>query len=348
MKRALPVVAVLALASACGSESSSQENLAEPEEIHLANVRQLTFGGQNAEAYFSRDDRYLIFQSTRGDRRCDQIYTMTVEGANVRMVSTGKGATTCAFFYPGGGRILYSSTHLGGESCPPRPDYSQGYVWALYPDYDIFTANLDGSGLQRLTTAPGYDAEATISADGSKMVFTSVRDGDIEIYSMNADGTGIKRLTHELGYDGGAFFSPDGSRIVYRASRPRNEQEEQDYLRLLDRNLVRPGALELFVMDADGSNKRQVTDNGAANFAPYFFPNGERIVFSSNMHDPQGRNFDLYAIDIDGSDLERITYHPDFDSFPMFSYDGKRLVWASNRNGQEPGETNVFIADWAQ
>lgn len=346
-----PLVGVASLAGlllACSPDprTESPPDLASPSERHLSNIRQLTFGGQNAEAYFSADDKSLIFQSTRDGHHCDQIFTMKIDGSDVRRVSTGQGATTCSFLFPGGDRILYSSTHLGGPECPPRPDFSRGYVWALYPTYDIFTADIDGSNLQQLTDTWGYDAEATIATDGSVIVFTSVRDGDIDIYTMDADGSNVRRLTHELGYDGGAFFSPDGSRIVYRASRHQTEEEKQDYLSLLEQNLIRPGSLDIYVMDSDGSNKRQLTDNGAANFAPYFFPSGERVIFASNVHDPDGRNFDLYAIDIDGSNLERITFDPDFDSFPMFSSDGNKLVWASNRNGQEPGETNVFIADW--
>ena len=341
-----------ALAASTVSCQSAPEQadgqLAHAGEDHLRNVRQLTFGGQNAEAYFSADDRSLIFQSTRDDYSCDQIFTMSTDGSSVRRVSTGEGVTTCSFFFPSGDRILYSSTHLHEKSCPARPDYSQGYVWALHPAFDIFAANSDGSDLHQLTDAWGYDAEATISQDGSKIVFTSVRDGDLELYTMDADGSNLQRLTHELGYDGGAFFSPDGSLIVYRASRPKTDQDQQDYSSLLQQNLIRPGSLEIFIMNSDGSNKRQLTDNGAASFAPYFFPDGQRVIFASNMHDPQGRNFDLYSVHIDGSNLQRITFHPDFDSFPMFSSDGSQLVWASNRNAQVSGETNIFSAEWVK
>lgn len=309
-------------------------------------MRQLTFGGENAEAYFSADDRSLILQSTRDGYPCDQIYTMTVAGEDLRRVSTGLGRTTCSYFFPTGDRILYSSTHLAQRDCPPPPDYSLGYVWALYPAYDIFVADRDGGHPEQLTRNWGYDAEATISRDGRRIVFTSLRDGDLDIYIMDADGSNLRRLTDELGYDGGPFFSYDGRRIVYRAYHPQAPQEREDYVKLLKQNLIRPTRLDIFVMDADGSNRRQLTDNGAANFAPYFFPSGDRIIFASNMHDPGGRNFDLYAINVDGSGLERITFHPEFDSFPMFNSDGTRLVWASNRNNAEPGETNIFIADW--
>jgi TolB protein len=325
---------------------SAQDGLQLPQEKHLRNLRQLTFGGENAEAYFSADGTKLILQSTRDGRQCDQIYVMNIDGSGARMVSTGQGRTTCAYFFPDGQRIIYSSTHLAGPDCPPRPDYSRGYVWALYPSYDIFSASADGSDLRRLTDTPGYDAEATISPDGKKIVFTSMRDGDLDIYTMDPDGRNVKRLTSEIGYDGGAFFSRDGQWIVYRAYHPKTEQEIRDYKALLAQNLIRPSKLEIWIMRADGSQKRQVTRNGAANFAPFFFPDGKRIIFSSNMHDPGGRNFDLYAINVDGSGLERITYSDVFDGFPMFSSDGKKLVFASNRNAKARGETNIFIADW--
>ncbi|HEX4899535.1 MAG TPA: hypothetical protein VFV61_03335 [Pyrinomonadaceae bacterium] len=322
--------------------------VAAPVEKHLRNVTQLTFGGENAEAYFSADGRRLIFQSTRENHGCDQIYTMNVDGSNVRMVSTGTGRTTCSYFFPNQGRILYSSTHLGSKDCPPRPDFSQGYVWAIYPTYDIFIARPNGSELKQLTQTPGYDAEATISTSGKKIVFTSTRDGDLDIYSMDANGRNVRRLTNEIGYDGGPFYSRDGKQIVYRAYHPQSEKDKADYQSLLKANLIRPTTLEIWVMNADGSNKRQITQNGKANFAPYFFPNGKRIIFASNMDDPKGRNFDLYTIKVDGSGLERITDNDTFDGFPMFSPDGKKLVFASNRNAKERGETNVFIADWVE
>lgn len=272
---------------------------------------------------------------------------MDVDGGRLRRVSTGKGRTTCGYFFPSQRRILYSSTHLADSACPPPPDYSRGYVWALH-DYDIFTARVDGADLRRLTATAGYDAEATIAADGKRIVFTSIRDGDLEIYTMDADGANLRRLTHQEGYDGGAFFSPDGRRIVYRAHHPTDAQELAEYRALLSRGLVRPTRLEIFIMDADGSNKRQLTHNGAANFAPFFHPNGRQVIFSSNVHDPRGRNFDLYLINLDGTGLERVTTHPDFDGFPMFSPDGKRLVFASNRGARVRGETNLFIADWVE
>ncbi|HYY95564.1 MAG TPA: carboxypeptidase regulatory-like domain-containing protein [Pyrinomonadaceae bacterium] len=317
-------------------------------EKHLRRVRQLTFGGENAEAYFSGDGRQLIFQSKRDGRPCDQIYEMNADGSNVRMVSTGRGRTTCSYFFPDGRRILFSSTHLASPDCPPSPDYSHGYVWAIYPGYDIFTARPDGSDLKQLTTTPGYDAEATFSVDGRKIVFTSMRDGDLDIYTMDADGRNVKRLTNELGYDGGPFFSRDGRKIVYRANHPQTPAEAARYKQLLAQNLIEPNVLEIWVMDADGSHKRQVTHLGAASFAPYLFPDGRRIIFSSNYPDVRSRDFNLFAVNTDGTGLEQITFHPSFDGFPMFSPDGRELAFASNRNGRVRGETNVFIADWVE
>ena len=338
------VILLLLSASLAWTQAS---DLATPQEKHLRSVRQLTFGGQNAEAYFSADGRQLIFQSSHGDVKCDQIFTMNVDGSDMRMVSTGKGRTTCSYFYPSGKKILYSSTHLASPECPPRPDFSKGYVWAVYPGYDIFTANPDGSNLKQLTYTPGYDAEATISLDGKKIVFTSLRHGDLDIYSMDADGKHVMQLTHELGYDGGPFFSPDRKWIVYRAYHPTSEREIKDYKDLLRQNLIRPTYLELWTMKADGSGKRQITNLGAASFAPSFFPDGKRVIFSSNQGSTGGMgNFELYAINVDGSNLERITYSEGFDGFPVFSPDGKKLVWASNRNAKAPHETNFFIGDW--
>ena len=315
-------------------------------EKHLANIRQLTFGGENAEAYFDYQGRNLIFQTTRDGRDCDQIYTMTTEGKNVRMVSTGRGRCTCSYFFPDGKRILYASTHMAADACPPKPDRSRGYVWALYDSYDIFTADPDGGNVKRIIDHPGYDAEATISEDGSRIVFTSMRDGDVDLYTMAPDGTALRRVTHEPGYDGGAFFSPDGKRLVYRASRPRTPGEMEDWQALLKDRLVRPTTLEIQVANADGSAARAVTKLGAASFGPYWFRDGRRIIFASNHGDAGGMNFDLYAISDDGTGLERITWNDTFDGFPMFTRDGKKLVFASNRCNAKPGETNVFIADW--
>ncbi|MCK6498480.1 MAG: hypothetical protein L6Q38_03265, partial [Nitrospira sp.] len=293
-------------------------------ERHLTNIRQLTFGRQNAEAYFSFNGTKLIFQSTNNWMKdtfaaamkpadeplgCYQMYVMDLGSGAIRMVSTGVGATTCGYFFPGDRRVLYSSTHLRGPNCPPKPKRDGAYRWAL-DDYDLFSVRLDGQDPQRLTTTPGYDAEATVSPDGKTIVWTSMRDGDLDIYAMNLDGTHARRLTQEVGYDGGAFFSPDSKRIVYRAQHPGNQDELDHYRALLAQNLVEPGQLELFIMNADGSGKQQVTKNGASNFSPYFHPDGHRLIFSSNVgtRNEGGRpDFHLYLVNEDGSGLERVT-----------------------------------------
>jgi Tol biopolymer transport system component len=332
-------------------------------ERHLANIRQLTFGRQNAEAYFSFDGTKLIFQSTNNwmkgtfseplapadaPLRCYQMYVMDLESGQIRLVSTGVGATTCGYFFPGDRRVLFSSTHLNGPNCPPKPKRDGAYRWAL-DDYDLFSVKIDGQGMQRLTSTPGYDAEATISPDGKTIVWTSSRDGDLDIYAMNLDGTNVRRLTDEVGYDGGPFFSPDSKRIVYRAHHPTKPDEIDRYKALLAEGLVEPGQLEIAVMNADGSGKRRVTHDEASNFAPFFHPDGAHIIFSSNS-ETRGEGgrpaFHLYLVRDDGNKLERVTYQGQFNSFPMFSPDGKRLVWVSDRGAGTPGEFNIFLADW--
>jgi Tol biopolymer transport system component len=316
-------------------------------ETYFKNIRQLTFEGQNAEAYWSPDGSQLIFQRTTGDSTCDQQYTINVDGTGLRMVSNGLGRTTCGYFYAGGSRLVYSSTFRADEACPTPPDMNQGYVWALY-DFDVYTSNADGSDLQSIFSTPGYDAEATLSPDGNRIVFTSTRDGDLDIYTMNVDGSDVRKLTSTLGYDGGPFFSHDGSMIVYRAGRPQTPEAEADYRALLADNLVRPSNMEIWVMNADGSEQRQITNLGGANFAPFFHPDDKRILFSSNHENPRGRNFDLFLVNLDGTGLTKVTSYDDFDGFPMFSPDGTKLVFASNRHGTVPGETNIFVADWVE
>ena len=326
---------------------SGQADLQHAQEIHLQEIRQLTFGGENAEAYWSPDGRELSFQSTRAPFGCDQIFRMSVgESQEPRLVSNGKGRTTCAHFSADGERIIYSSTHLGSADCPPVPDFSQGYVWPLYDSFDIFSVAIDGSDLEQLTDTGFYDAEATVCSTDGSIVFTSTRDGDLDLYRMDADGGNVQRLTSTPGYDGGAFFSRDCSQIVWRASRPQKGEELDDYRDLLAQNMVRPSRLEIFVADADGGNVRQVTELAAASFAPFFYPSGDRIIFSTNHGDASGREFDIWAVNVDGSDLERVTFSPGFDGFPIFSPDGRWLAFSSNRNQQERGETNVFVARW--
>jgi len=320
--------------------------LRDPHETHLRHVKQLTFGGQNAEAYFSYDGRRLIFMSTREPYQCDQIFVMNTDGSDLHLASTGKGRTTCGYFYPDGKHLLYSSTHLAGDACPPRPDYSHGYVWAIYSAYQIYYATDDGKIIKSLTTGPGYNAEATLSTDGKKIVFTSSRDGDLDIYTMNVDGTEVRRLTNTLGYDGGPFFSPDGNWIVYRAHHPKTDQEIAHYKSLLAQGLVEPNEMDLYVMRGDGSNQQQITKLAGASFAPSFFLDSRRIIFASNYEHPTTSQFELYTIGRDGSSLERVTFAGGFNAFPQFSPDGKKLVFVSNRNAKVPHEINVFVADW--
>ncbi|NKB81240.1 MAG: hypothetical protein GKS05_04990 [Nitrospirales bacterium] len=327
---------------------------AEPAESHLTNIRQLTTGGKSAEAYFSSDGDKLIFQSTRDSsahlqQDCYQMYVMDLDGKNIQRVSNGFGTTTCGYFFPGRRRILFSSTHRKDLACPPKLTQGAHYRWALH-DFDIFSYRIDGREPYRLTTTPGYDAEATVSFKNKKIIFTSMRDGDLDLYTMDLNGTRVIRLTDDIGYDGGAFFSPDEKRIVYRAFHPTDPVARQQYQDLLKNNLVEPSHLEIFIMNADGSEKRQITKNGAANFAPSFHHDGRRIIFSSNVsHHVEKRSgppsFHLYLMNDDGTGMEQITHDGHFNSFPMFSPDGTRLVWVSDRQAQ-PGEFNVFLADW--
>jgi TolB protein len=321
----------------------------EPRETRLANLRQLTAGGSNAEAYFDATGTWLIFQSTRAPFGCDQIFTMATDGSDVRLLSTGKGRTTCAFFFPDGKRFIYASTHLGDDACPPPPDRSAGYVWPIYSTYDIFSDDVaaPGGSLARLTDNDGYDAEAAVSPDGRRIVFTSLRAGDLDLYTMAADGSDVRRLTDRPGYDGGAFYSWDGRHIVFRAARPDTREELEDYRALLARGFVRPRRLEIYLMRADGTAVTQITKAGAASFAPFPHPNGQQVIFSSNLHDPSGRSFALYPVNVDGSGLERITWAESFASFPMFSRDGMRLVFCGSRHAASPREMNVFVADGA-
>lgn len=327
-------------------------------EKHLANLKQLTNGGDNAEAYFSFDDKQLVFQANneKWNTSCDQIFLYDLQQSynneeQAPLLSTGKGRTTCSYFMPGNKSIVYASTHLADEACPPVPDRSAhggAYVWPIYRGFDIFTADLEGNILKQLTNEDGYDAEATVSPNGDKMVFTSTRSGDLELYTMNIDGSDVKQVTDELGYDGGAFFSPDGTKLIFRASRPKTEEEVKKYKSLLAQNLVEPTNMELYVCNIDGSDLKQITKLGNANWAPFFHPSGEKVIFCSNHESKRGFPFNLYMINLDGSNLEKITFDSAFDSFPMFSFDGKKLIFASNRNNGGTRETNLFIADWIE
>ena len=325
------------------------------EKKHLKNIRQLTFGGNNAEAYWSFDDTKLVFQSdfNQWGAQCDQIYytdwmTDRMGEKKPALVSTGLGRTTCSYFLPGDQSIVYASTHLGDEVCPPVPERRPDgrYVWPIYESFDIFTADLEGNILKQLTNEPGYDAEATVSPKGDKIVFTSMRTGDLELFTMNIDGTNVKQITNALGYDGGAFFSPDGSQLIFRASRPKTDEDVKVYQDLLKEGLVMPTEMELFICNADGSNLRQLTSLGKANWCPFFHPSGKKVIFASNHTSERGFPFNLYMINTDGSGLERITHDDTFDAFPVFSNDGKHLVFSSNRNNGGTRDTNLFVAEW--
>lgn len=357
----LLILSLLIVAFSCQQKTQKKEttqsadSLRYEKEVHLKNVQQLTWGGNNAEAYWSFDNSSLVFQSDFSEWgvECDQIFAMKVneasKGTKPKMISTGQGRTTCAYFLPGDSLIVYGSTHLANVQCPPIPERSSGkYVWPIYEGYDVFVANLDGTIVSQLTNESGYDAEATVSPKGDKIIFTSTRSGDLELYTMNLDGSGVVQLTDELGYDGGAFFSPDGSKIIWRASRPKTEEEITEYQDLLAEGLVQPTEMELYIANADGSDAKQITTLGNANWAPFFTPSGEKIIFSSNHNSQRGFPFNLFMINTDGSELEQITFDQTFDSFPMFSPDGKYLVWASNRFNGGNRDTNLFVAEWIE
>lgn len=336
--------------------NEADDTLRFPEEKHLRNVRMLTLGGENAEAYWSTDSKMLVFQKTDPENGlpCDQIFVWNTEDGSMinneklpQMVSTGKGRTTCSFFLPGDSLIIYSSTHEASEECPEAPERKKGeYYWPIYNSYDIYVADLKGNIVRKLTNTPHYNAEPTVSPKGDLIVFTSNRSGDLELYTMDLFGNNVKQITSGLGYDGGAFFSPDGTKIIFRASRPQTEEEQTKYKELLAKGLVAPSDMELYVCNVDGSDLRKITDLGKANWAPYFHPSGEKILFSSNHKSEKGFQFNIFMINADGTGLEQVTYDKVFDSFPMFSPDGKKLVFSSNRFNGGGHSTNIFIADW--
>ena len=338
-------------------QEQSSDTLIYPQEKHFKNMRQLTFGGDNAEAYWNSDGTQLVMQSNydKWGLECDQIFYFDVDKDDLKankpkMLSTGLGRTTCAYFMPGDQTIVYASTHLGGESCPPEPERDPGgkYLWPIYQTYDIFVADLNGNMVKQLTSEPGYDAEATVSRQGDKIVFTSDRSGDLELYTMDIDGSNVKQITFELGYDGGAFFSPDGTKLIFRSSRPTTDEDKAEYSELLSQGLVAPTAMELYICNVDGSDMKKITNLGKANWAPYFHPSGDKVIFSSNHKGKRGFEFNLFMVNLDGTGLEQISYDGIFDAFPMFSNDGKRIVFSSNRNNGGNHDTNLFVADWVE
>jgi TolB protein len=338
--RAMKRLALLTLL--LGGLAAATDNLAD---TFYTNVRQLTHGGSNAEAYWSPDGKRLIFQSTRGDSKCDQIYTMNADGSNQRMVSTGKGRTTCGYFLPDNKHILYASTHLASPGCPPEADHSKGYVWAVYAGYDIFEANDDGTNIKRLTDAPGYDAEATVNAKTNKIIYTSMASRDLDLWEMNLDGSGKKQITKTYGYDGGPVFSRDGKKIAWRAGHPTTPEAKKTYADLLHQDLTSPMKMELFVADADGANAKQITNFGCASFAPTFTPDGKQLLFASNKHACDSSKFELFLINLDGTGLKQVTNYGGFTSFPEYSPDGKKLVFVSDWKAPARYEFNIFVAD---
>lgn len=352
--RILALAALLAVTPILSRALPAADSLILPGERHFKSLKQVTFGGDNAEAYWSFDDSRLIFQARnpKWGAQCDQIYVTRTDqswqSAVPPMVSTGMGRTTCSYFMPGDTTVLFASTHHYDKACPPEAERRPGgkYVWAIYNTFDIFVSDLQGKVVRQLTDHPGYDAEATVSPKGDRIIFTSDRSGDLELYTMNIDGSDLKQITSDLGYDGGAFFSPDGSKIVWRASRPKTDAEMTEYKELLSQGLVEPTNMEVFVANADGSEVRQVTKLGRANWCPFFHPDGKRILFASNHASPRGFPFNLYLINEDGSGLERITADDTFSAFPVFSNNGRYLAFSSNRNNGGTRDTNVFIAEW--
>jgi len=326
-------------------------------EKHFTNIQQLTFGGDNAEAYWSYDGSYITFQRTNPKEgiNCDQIFIGKVPAAgqkfSYQLLSTGKGRTTCSYFLPDGKHVLYASTAKGSEECPPVPDrakYGNKYIWPLYNTYDIFIADLKGNITDQLTSAKGYDAEATLSADGKKMIYCSDKGGDLDLYVMDLSSKKEIQVTHQLGYDGGAWFSPDGKKIVWRASRPATPEAISEYKSLLAEGMVAPTNMEVWVADANGKNARQITNLGQANWAPNFTPDGKHIIFCSNHEYKRGFPFNMYIVDLEGNGLEKISRDKGFDAFPMFSPDGKKIIFSSNRNNGGTRDTNLFMADWVQ
>lgn len=369
--RLLSIMAPLCALAACGSLPTNQDPVvphvdfvvqagkpvdSKPSEPRLRNIRQLTFEGENAEAYWSNDGTKLVFQRKSGGMTADQIYVLDLSTGKTELVSSGKGRTTCAYYTQGDERIVYASTHHSGDAPPVVKVTGRGYQWVVHREYDIFDVKPDGKGMRQLTKTPGYDAEATVCPVTGDIVFTSVRDGDLELYTMNPDGSNVKRITDRPGYDGGAFFSHDGSKFVFRSAFPKNAEVAKTNAALLGQQIVKPSHMEITVCDRDGGNFKRITTNGAANFGPFWLPDDKRIIFSSNMigvenfaktGDHTGlREFELFVINEDGTGIERITNSPEFDGFPMFSPCGRFLVFASNRNNATKGDTNLFVAEW--
>lgn len=345
----ISLATILLLSSCVTSGGQKQRNVRNAQlyygEDHLTKIKQLTFSGENTDASFSSNNTEIIFQSTRDSLRCDAIFKMNSDGSDISQISSGKGIASSANIAPSNDTVIYSSTHVIDYQCPPKPEFSKDYIWLLYSDYDLFTISSTGGGTERLTNSKSYDGGAVYSPKGDRIVFSSSRTGDYELFIMNADGSKVKQLTHEKGFDGDVVFSPDGKNIVWRASRPKGDALH-DYRYQMSQGLIKTGKFELFMMKLDGGKPIQLTRNQAANFSPTFNPNGKEIIFSSNMSQKDGRNYDLYTLNIKTRKLERITYYSGFDGFPEFSSDGKKLMFTSSRNFRYKAEKNIFTADW--
>ena len=351
MKRLIGMMIITVVVVQCAPKT---EEYRDRREVHLKNIKRLTFGGQNAEAYFSPDGKYITFQSNRDSLPCDQIFIMDTTGKILRMVSTGEGRTTCSFFLDND-HIMFASTHeTMGPECPENPLVYQimkkekRYVWPLY-NYDLYIRDLRTNELKKLFGSPAYEAELEGPSPDGKIVFTSAKDGDLELYILDPPYTGEpRRLTFTPGYDGGSFFSKSGRYIVYRADHIKDSTELKKYREYLQKGLLLAGHLEIYVYDLQTDSTWQVTHTPkeVTNFAPFMTPDEKRIIFVSNLDAPGTWEFQLYIIDIDGKNLERVTYMGTFNSFPMFSPDGKKLLFVSNRGTKKPRNYDVYIADW--
>ena len=346
--RPLVLAAIVSLLAA-GSLAAERSRGQSIEGKYLANVRQLTSGFVKAgEGYFSPDGGTIVFQAVPQDYPFYQIYRQKADGGQPRLISTGRGKTTCSYFSPDGKKLIYASSHLDPhldqaeaaerkrQAEEARAGTRRRYQWDFDPYMDIFECDTKGMALRRLTSSEGYDAEGAYSPDGKRIAFCSSRDGDPDIYIMNADGSGVRQLTNSPGYDGGPFISPDGRWVVFRSDRKKE------------------GFLQIHVVGVDGGNDTALTDINGVNWAPYWHPTKPYIIWTGADHsDPKARpNYDLWLMrySVEGGkiapgQITRITDHPAADVLPVFSPDGKKLMWTSNRTDDHSSQ--LFIADFA-
>lgn len=277
------------------------------------------------EAYFSPDGQSIVFQAVPTGKKDYQIYSMSLEERIPRMISTGKGACTCAFFRPDGKKVIFASSHGDPEldTREKQTEESGRYVWELTPYMNIYEANPDGSQLVALTNGPAYHAECAYSSDGTHIVYASNEDGAMNLYTMRSDGSDVRQITHTTGcYNGGPFFSPDGTKIIFRADR-----EVPDYL-------------QIYEIGANGQNERQLTDNGAVNWAPFWHPNGRVIAYTTSLHGH--RHYEIYLLDVESGATCRLTHNENFDGLPSFDRTGTRLLWTSKRGDDRTCQ--IFMA----